>query len=394
MAGPLFKSSQGSFYIPGWVVGKLSVMDRYIATELTMPFLFGMGMFSSVGVAIGTLFDLMRKITEFGLPLSLALKVLALKMPEFIGYAFPMSTLLAALMTYSRFSSDSELVALRSSGISFYRLVTPAIVLSFFVTGLTFTFNQAIVPRANFEAANTLQNALWNKDIPSYQEKNILYQEFQKTKEGEASQTLSRLFYSREFDGRQMRGLTILDFSEKDLNQIITADTATWNPDRNSWDFFDGTIYVVAADASYRNIIKFQRQELQISRAPLDLATKGRDYAQMNIAESEAYLELLLQSGDEQKIRRLMVEIQRKYALPFVCVVFGLGGAILGIRPQRTSKATGFGISVLIIFGYYLLSTVCGTFGDTGVLSPFLAGWLPNILGLATVSAMLVRVNR
>src|SRR4028119_248893 len=118
------KSLSLNWFIPG-----IPVMDRYIATELIQPFLFGVGAFSSIGVAIGTLFDLVRRVTDAGLPLGIAVQVLLLKMPEFIAYAFPMSTLLAALMTYSRLSSDSELIALRSCGISIYRLVVPAIFL-------------------------------------------------------------------------------------------------------------------------------------------------------------------------------------------------------------------------------------------------------------------------
>jgi lipopolysaccharide export system permease protein len=136
----LGKSQSLFSLIPG-----LSVMDRYIATELIPPFLFGVGAFSSVGVAIGTLFDLVRKVTDSGLPLTIAIQVLLLKLPLFISYAFPMSTLLAALMTYSRLSSDSELIALRSCGVSLYRLVVPAVVLSLVVTGMTFLFNEMVV---------------------------------------------------------------------------------------------------------------------------------------------------------------------------------------------------------------------------------------------------------
>jgi len=127
--------------IPGF-----SILDRYIFVELLLPFLFGMGLFTSLGVAIGTLFDLVRRITESGLPFTLALKILLLKMPEFIVLAFPMSILLAALMAYSRLASDSELIALKSIGISVYRLIIPAIVLSLIVTGLTYVFNDYVAP--------------------------------------------------------------------------------------------------------------------------------------------------------------------------------------------------------------------------------------------------------
>lgn len=373
-----------------------SVMDRYIALELTLPFLFGVGAFSSIGVSIGSLFDLIRKMTELGLPFTIAFQVLLLKLPEFVVYAFPMSTLLAALMTYSRFSSDSELIALRSCGISLYRIVLPAIVLSCFVTGATFLFNEYVVPRANSQAANTLERALWNRDKISFQERNIFYQEFKDAEGARAGgdQTLSRLFYAKEFDGQRMKGLTILDFSQGGLSQIITAESASWNLMQNNWNFYNGTIYVVATDGSYRNIVKFDHQLLKLPRTPLDLATKGQDFTQMNIAESEAYLALLQQTGDEQKVRKLTVAIQRKYSLPFVCVVFGLVGAVLGCRPQRTSKATSFGVSILIIFSYYLLSFVSDALGQTGILSPFIAGWLPNLFGLASGGVLLLRAGR
>jgi lipopolysaccharide export system permease protein len=147
----------GKSVSPFSLIPGLSVMDRYIASELIPPFLFGVGAFSSVGVAVGTLFDLVRKVTDAGLPFNIAIQVLLLKMPEFVSYALPMSTLLAALMTYSRLSSDSELIALRSCGVSIYRMVVPAVVLSLVVTGITFIFNELVVPAANYQAASTLE---------------------------------------------------------------------------------------------------------------------------------------------------------------------------------------------------------------------------------------------
>ncbi|NEP16140.1 MAG: LptF/LptG family permease, partial [Leptolyngbya sp. SIO4C1] len=105
-------------------------MDRYIMRELTLPFLFGVGAFSSIGVSIGALFELIREVTEAGLAVSLAMQVFVLKMPEFIVLAFPMSVLLATMMTYSRLSADSELIALRGCGVSVKRIIVPAIALS------------------------------------------------------------------------------------------------------------------------------------------------------------------------------------------------------------------------------------------------------------------------
>ncbi|MDX2213654.1 MAG: LptF/LptG family permease [Oculatellaceae cyanobacterium bins.114] len=388
------KSPSPQFNLWYWLP-QLSVMDRYIVTELILPFLFGVGMFTSLGVSVDSLFELIRRVTESGLPLSIALKVLLLKLPQFIVYSFPMSILLATLMTYGRFSSDSELVAMRGCGVSTYRMVAPALVLCIFVTGVTFIFHELLVPAANYEATVTLQEAL-NEENPSFQEQNILYQEFQNVEQpnGEDEQVLSRLFYAREFDGEQMQGLTILDFSQEGLNQIVSARSALWNGEQNTWDFFDGTIYVVSADGSFRNIVKFQQQQLKLPREPLDLATRQRDYDEMNIAQSVDYLRLLQTGGNESKIRELQVRIQQKYALPFVCIAYGLVGAALGMRLQRTGRATSFAISILIIFTYYLSVVISGAIAQTGNISPFLGAWLPNLFGLASGIALLIKSAR
>ncbi len=373
-----------------------SIMDRYIATELFAPFLFGVGAFSSVGVAIGSLFELMRKVTEAGLPLPIAAKVFFLQMPYFIVYAFPMAVLLATFITYGRLSSDSELVALRSCGLSIYRLVLPAILLSFVVTGITFAFNERIVPAANYEAALTLDRALKKKE-PSFQQSNIVYPEYRQVKQpdGGEAEILVRLFYADQFDGQQMRGLTVVDRSQGGLNQIVVAQTAVWNSAQNTWDFFNGTIYLVAADSSYRDIVRFEHQQLHLPRAPLDLAEQqSRDYNQMNIAQALKQLEIVRVSRDEQKIRKLLIRIQQKIAIPFACVVFCLVGAVLGTRPQRTSKSTGFGISVLVILAYYLLMSLGDALGLSGILLPWMAAWLPNMFGFGAGGWLLIRAAR
>lgn len=370
-----------------------SLMDRYITTELLSPFLFGVGAFSSIGVAVGTAFDLVRTVVESGLLLSIAVQVFLLKMPAFVVLAFPMSTLLAVLITYSRLAGDSELIALRSCGISIYRLVMPAIILSFIVTGLTFLFNEQVVPAANYQATVTLERAL-KKDKPAFQEQNIFYPEYQEVKQPDNSKAriLARLFYADGFDGERMQGLVIVDNSQSGIQQIVVSDSAAWNPTQNTWDFFNGTIYVVAADGSYRNVLRFDHQQLQLPQLPLDLAGKNRDSDEMNIAQVKQRLEIARIKGDEKNIRKFNLRIQEKIAFPFACVVFGLVGASLGAKPRRNSnRATSFGISIVVIFSYYLLSFICDALGIAGILVPVMAAWLPSIFGFGVGALLLFR---
>lgn len=371
---------------------KISVLDRYITVELLLPFIFGIGLFTSLGLSIGTLFELIRKVTESGLLLTVALKILFLRMPGFIALAFPMSLLLATLMAYSRLSSDSEIIALRSVGINIYRLVIPALILSLLVTGMTFFINDVVTPSANREATLTLQKAL-NRVRPTFRDRNILYPEYKivELKDGSRHSVLQRLFYAQEFNGEEMKDLTILDLSRKGLNQILTAQKATWNISDNVWDFFNGTIYLISPDGAYRNIVRFEHQQLALSRAPLDLAQRPPSPDEMSISQAKEYLEIVKLQANEKEIRKMLVRIQGKIALPFVCVVFGLIGSALGLRPQNTNKATSFGICVGLIFSYYLLSFVSESMGVWGILTPVMAAWLPNFLGLGVGTWLLIQ---
>ena len=373
-------------------VKQIPVLDCYLIQQLIPPFLFGVGAFSSIGVSVGRVFELVRRVAESGLSLTVAARVFFLSLPEFIVLAFPMATLLATLMTYSRLSSDSEIIALRSVGISIYRLVIPALVLSLFVTGVTFAFNEFLVPAAKYEARTTLEKALGEAE-PAFRERNILYTDYGDVKQADGStkEVLKRLFYAEKFNGGEMRDLTVVERNRGNITQIINAESATWNPRINKWDFYNGTSYVIAPDSSYNNVVKFEHKELNLPKTPMELTEKSRDYGEMNIAQSLEKLELVRATSDQEKVQKLKVRIQQKGSLPFVCLVFGLVGSALGTSPKNTGRATSFGISVLIIFGYYLLAFITGAMGQLAILSPFMAAWIPNFLGFGIGGWLLFR---
>jgi len=377
----------------GWVP-RISIMDRYLSLEMIAPFLFGVGAFSSIALVIGSLFELVRLITDAGLGVLTAVQIFGLQLPQFMMYSFPMSVLLGTLISYSRLSSDGETTALRSSGVSPYRLVVPAVVLSLFISGMTFLFSEVLVPSANWQAKTILKSAL-KQDNPQFKSKDIFYQQYGEVTQpdGSKEQSLIRSFYARRFDGRKMQGLTILDFSQGALQQVLSAESARWLPDLNVWDLENGTTYLIGNDGSYRNILRFGRQQLRLPRAPLDLANEQRNSAEMNITELSRHIELVRASGNYKEAKKLEVSLQQKYAFPFICVIFAMVGSPLGMRPQRTSAARGFGLSILIIFGYYLLLFICGALGQVEILSAIAAAWLPNIIGFCSGLFLLSRVQ-
>ena len=382
----------GNFQLLDRVSIGLSVMNLYIIKELVLPFLFGMGIFTSLGLSIGAVFELIRKVTDSGLHWGVAFKVLLLKMPEFIVFAFPMSILLATLMAYSRLSSDSELIALRSIGVNIYRLILPAIAFSLCIVTITFFFNNFVAPAANYQASVTLKKAL-GTTRPDFETENILFDEYEEieTADGQTKEVLTRLFYAEEFDGEQMKNLTVLDRSRKSVSQIVVARSARWNLLENIWDFYDGTIYLIGVDGGYNNVVRFQHQQLALPQTAFDITKKGKETKEMNIFEAREYLKIIKHGGDKQRIRKWQVRIQEKIAIPFACLVFAVIGAALGVKPQNSGKATSFGICIGLIFAYYLLSFICQSLGISGVVPPWVAAWLPNFLGLSAAGALLAQ---
>jgi lipopolysaccharide export system permease protein len=379
-----------NFFLPN-----VSVMDRYIFIQLLLPFLFGVGAFSSIATSVGSVFELIRQVTQFGLPLEIAVKVLLLTMPEFIGYSFPMSMLLSTMMTFGRLSGDSEIIALRSAGVSVYRLIVPALVLSLMVTGMTFLLQEALVPAAKVEAAATLDQAL-KQEKPSFKKEDIIYPEFaeEKLPDGTKSRNLVRIFYAKQFNGREMFDVMVVDRSRGNISQVINAKSGKLDLGKKLWEFLDGTVYVIDPSSENSTKSRFRSLKADLGKTPLEVAAPERKAEEMNVMESIAYLDVLRAKADFKALNTFQIRIQQKLALPFVCVIFAIIGSAVGIRPQRGGKATSFGVSLLLIFGYYLIMTVMGGLGEVGYLSPFLAGWIPNILGVAVGVYLLTKTAR
>ncbi len=372
----------------------LSVMNLYIIRELISPFIFGMGIFTSLGLSIGAVFELVREVAESGLPMEIAFKILFLKMPEFIVLAFPMSILLASLMAYSRLSSDSELIALRSIGVNIYRLILPTIIFSLLIVAITFLLDNFVAPAANYEAKVTLEKAL-DKPKPTFKTTNILLPQYESVEidEDNSKKLMTRLFYAEEFDGDRMKNITVLDRTQSSISQIITASYAQWNILENTWDFYNGTIYLIGTDGSYQNIVRFQHQQLALPQTAFNLAKQRRKPEEMNILQALEYLKIIELGGSEKKIRKAKVKIQSKIALPFICLVFALIGSALGAKPQNSGKATSFGVCIILIFSYYLLSFICQSLGIAGIFTPILAAWLPIFLGLTASVFLLAKAT-
>jgi lipopolysaccharide export system permease protein len=382
-----------SLYLRG---NRLPLIDRWLLQELVGPLLFGIAAFTAVSLSVGVVFELVRRIAESGLPIFTAIQVLILRLPGFLVLAFPMATLMATLLAYSRLSGSSELTALRSLGVRTWRIVFPALVLSLLMSALTFCFNDVIVPKTNLLATQTLESAL-GKALTNERGDNILYSRFGRIEisEGETKRALTHLFYSRMFRKGEMIDVTLLDFSRMGQRQMLMAKRGKWNEKQAMWEFLDGRVVSLDEKTGVTTSALFDRYFYPLSRDVLDVAKLPTDASTMTVGQALRAERLLVEAGNKKEARRIRVRIQEKFAFPAICFVFGLIGSSLGVRPHaRTSRSQGFGISVLLIFGYYLMSFIFSSLGLTGTLTPLLSAWLPVIIGLLAGGYLLRRASR
>lgn len=374
-------------------IKRLPLIDRWLVSELIGPLLFGIAAFTAVSLSVGVVFELVRRVAESGLPVLTAIQVLILRLPGFLVLAFPMATLMATLLAYSRLSGSSELTALRSLGVRTWRIVLPALLMSLCMSALTFCFNDLIVPRTNLMATQALESAL-GKALTNERGDNILYSRFGRIEisEGETKRAMTHLFYSRLFRRGEMIDVTLLDFSRPGQRQMLMAKRGKWNENQSMWEFIDGRVVSLDEKSGMTTSAVFNHYFYPLSRDVLDVAKLPTDASTMTVGQALRAERLLIEAGNKKEARRIRVRIQEKFAFPAICFVFGLIGSSLGVRPHaRTSRSQGFGISVSLIFGYYLMSFIFSSLGLTGALTPLLSAWLPVLIGLCAGGYLLRR---
>ena len=373
-------------YLP-W--NSIPLMDRWLVTQILPPMLFAISAFTVISLSVGVMFDLIRKIVEFGLPLFLAIKVLFYSLPSFLVLSFPMAVLLSTLLAYGKLSANSELLALRSIGIKTSRIIAPAIAVSIFMTGLTFYFNDNLVPASNKLAESTLRAGIGSSFSSEKGRDNIMFSRYGSRIESATNKPtktntyLTHIFYASLFENNIMQGVTVLDFSRQDIQQILKAKSAIFDKKNSSWIFSDGSIVSIDQGGQTTNI-QFEKYRYPFVEGPLDLARVPKDATEMSLKQALEAEQIYKETGNLKEIRRIQVRIQEKFTLPCACLVFGLIGSSLGSKSNlRSSKSQGFGLSVILILIYYVMSFVFSSFGVKGLLSPIIATWLPVLISLS-----------
>ncbi len=360
----------------------MRILDKYIIKELLGPFIFGIASFASVFIGTGTMLRIAQYVTQYGAPLSSVIKLFIYSLPSIIVLTFPMSMLLAALLTFGRLSGSSEITAMRSGGISFYRLATPVVIVAFFVSIFAVVFNELVVPASNTAYSDVVRNEIQKNSAPKSQE-HIINKEI---KDG----VLQRLVYARKLEDGIMYAISIQEFEQDNLVRMENAEKAVWEKDR--WVMYNGVIHDLTTEGAIDRTMHFQQQITPIVKAPSAIAGEQKKAEEMTIKELKQHIDILRR--ESVKANKYEVELHQRLSIPMASFIFALIGTPLGLQPNRSSSSIGLGISIIVIFIYYTIMTVTTALGQGGALPPALAVWIPNIIGIIAGSLLIRQASR
>ena len=243
--------------------------------------------------------------------------------------------------------------------------------IGFVVSLLTLTFSELVVPRANLTQERMFLNLI-HQGTPQLR-KNVNFTEYD-----EITGYPLRIINALQVEGHEMTAVTIAEFEGGRLVRVIRSDKAVW-VSKGSWEFYGGVMHNFLEENKNKLIvIEFEKEIINLRQTPTDIMHRDKSLEEMNAYELSQLIQLKKKRG--QATKDLEVNLQIKFSIPFACFVFVLFGAPLGLKPHRASASIGLGISLIIIFGYYILLSICMGMGLAGTLVPFIAAWIPNII--------------
>ena len=362
----------------------IRILDKYIFREVLLTFLFGICAFSAVFIGSGTLFKIAKYITDYGASLSSVIKVFVYGLPSVIMWTFPMSMLLATLLTFGRLSSSSEITAMKSCGIGFFRIAMPAILLGFLVSIVAILFNEHVVPWANTAYRNVVYYEIQGKSGAKSQDHIIL----KDIKDGQ----IQRLLYARRYDAdsQSLQSITLQEFDGAGkVSHVENAEYAEFTG--KEWVMHNGMLYDIS-DGESEHTLRFNTQVLPINASPRQIVREQKDPEELTMKELKAQIRIMkTQYVDTNKLE---TELYQRITVPMASLIFALIGVPLGLQPTRNSSSAGFAMSVIIIFFYYALMTMANAIGRSGALSPMLAVWIPNVVGLIAGLFLIRKASR
>jgi lipopolysaccharide export system permease protein len=380
------------------------ILTRYILKEVASHALLGVALFTFI-IFMRDLGRLLELIVRNSAPLPSVGEIFLFTLPTTFTITLPMGVLVGILVGLSRLAADSEVTAMRASGIGvgmFIRTVSIFAVAAWML-GM---FNSIYVAPKSAQALDHLQERLRSSQASFEIQPRVFYEEFKNI-----------VLYVQDVvpsGGRSLwRGVFLADISDPASPKITLAQRGALlsdSPEKLRFHLEDGTQQEMIPQAKEQySITTFESTEIPIqlpssadraSRDLLPLAELGLRGLLHNAAkEEQAAKEIRLSNpavaGSRQLLARYYeIEFQRRFALPAACLVLAMVGIPLGLSARKGGKSTGFVLTILLVFVYYFFSLVGVSMARQGKVTPWEGVWAGNIFFFLCGLVLLWRVDR
>jgi len=369
-----------------------TILDLYILRELTPP--------TGLGLLLFTFILLLQQITLLtgaliakSAPPATIARIFIYLLPSMLAVTIPMAFLLGVLLAFGRLASDSEIIALRASGVSPSRLLRP-VMAGAAVTGLlTFWIMAVALPTANQAYRQLMFSLVINKARTSVKPRVF-------TDDLLRERTMTIYVSDISSDTSEWKDIFLYDSREPRNPRVILARTGRLVIDERArsleMHLERGVLHAVdPAHPEDYNQQHFRSLDLPLPFEdffPSQQVTLSKGGREMTLGELTAAIQGLRAKGLGNKALGYEVERHKKFAIPFACVVFGLLGLGLSLGARKEARSAAFGLSIVVIFVYYVFIRLGQQAGDTGLITPSVAIWSANVV-LGIVAMALLAMN-
>jgi lipopolysaccharide export system permease protein len=349
------------------------IIDRYIFKEIAVPFIIILFVLTFV-LLMGKILQIMDLIVNKGVSVISVIKVILFLMPAFMIFTIPIALLISVLIGVGRLSSDNEITALKTSGISLLRMYYPVAIASLITFIFCIIISYFIVPQSNVASKRLLFNIVQQNANIGIKEKvfNDNFKGF--------------LIYADKIPDNKnyMEGIVISDKRIIGEQNTILARKAFLTSDLQSMTvkltLEDGSIHTVSSDLKNYRKIDFKSYDIN-----LDLSGALSDFDESVKSTQDMTMRELLNKMKkpnlkENRRRELAIEAHKRFSTPLACIFFGIIGLPLGMRSHRSVKSKGFAIGLVVVSIYYVLRTGGEAFAETGYMPVSIGVWGPNLL--------------
>jgi lipopolysaccharide export system permease protein len=356
----------------------MKLVDRYILRELAPPFLVGVLIFTFL-LLMSQILRLIELIVNKGVPAGTILRLVLYLVPSILVLTLPMSVFLATVVTFGRLSAENELTALKTSGYSLLRLALPVAYFSACAYGVTSWLIISALPAGNqafrasmFEIVRTkasvgLHEKVFNDDFEGL----VIY--VNHIPQG-GNPVMEGIFISdARPEKRQPPGEPLTIIAKRGR---LIMDPAS---DRVSFRLEEGGIHALSRDLKTYQRANFSTHDLQlnIGEGSEESLSVPKGLREMSLAELRAKAREYQRLGVQQWAP--LVEIHKKFAIPFAALIFGFLGVAMGVLFRRGEKLVSLALSIAIAIVYYVFLLASEPLGKQGRVHPFWAMWAANI---------------